>query len=63
MKLKHGYDVENIIEAVNNKVDDMDISNLIDLAIDGEVTFYLGKADKIDIKDLMSSYGPTISPE
>ena len=63
MKLKHGYDVENIIEAVNNKVDDMDISNLIDLAIDGEVAFYLGKADALDVKELMKEYGPTISPE
>jgi len=63
MSLKHGYDAESIIEAVNNKVEDMDIQNLIDLAIDGEVNFYLGKADAIDVKELMEEYGSTIVPE
>ena len=58
MSQKHGYDAESIIEAVNNKVDCMDISSLIESQIDKEVDFYLEQATEEALRDLMSSFGP-----
>jgi len=57
MSLKHGYDAEIIMAAVRHKVEDMDIQSLVDLAIDGEANFYLGKADQEDIKMLLEDFG------